>query len=276
MKTARRTGRRCPHHRLRIGRRTRPGAVHGSPADGAALSGTGRQPRWLTSAGPALVHRGRHARIWGFFRLRGVGRALFRGCAEQTPSVKRRSPLRACVSGPRGLPQRETSPSPLEKDTAMARVTVEDCIDKVENRFDLVLLASHRARLISSGAPITIDRDNDKNPVVALREIADERFAPEDMREDLIHSLQKHVEVDEPEPEAVPAMTPSCGEEPRRPRGQPRHPVRPHDRGRPAARPRRPGAPGRDGRRGRVSLRGAAARRRPALPPRRARPILAA
>ena len=89
----------------------------------------------------------------------------------------------------------------------MARVTVEDCIDKVENRFDLVLLASHRARLISSGSPITIDRDNDKNPVVALREIADERFAPEDMREDLIHSLQKHVEVDEPEPEAVPAMT---------------------------------------------------------------------
>ena len=89
----------------------------------------------------------------------------------------------------------------------MARVTVEDCIDKVENRFDLVLLASHRARLISSGSPITVDRDNDKNPVVALREIADERFAPEDMREDLIHSLQKHVEVDEPEPEAVPAMT---------------------------------------------------------------------
>ena len=89
----------------------------------------------------------------------------------------------------------------------MARVTVEDCIDKGENRFELVLLASHRARLISSGAPITVDRDNDKNPVVALREIADERFAPEDMKEDLIHSLQKHVEVDEPEPEAVPAMT---------------------------------------------------------------------
>ena len=56
----------------------------------------------------------------------------------------------------------------------MARVTVEDCIDKVDNRFELVLLASHRARMISSGAPITIDRDNDKNPVVALREIADE------------------------------------------------------------------------------------------------------
>ena len=86
---------------------------------------------------------------------------------------------------------------------------MEDCIDKVENRFELVLLASHRARLISSGSPITVDRDNDKNPVVALREIADERFAPEDMKEDLIHSLQKHVEVDEPEPEAVPAMAPA-------------------------------------------------------------------
>ena len=81
----------------------------------------------------------------------------------------------------------------------MARVTVEDCIDKVNNRFELVLLASHRARLISQGAPITIDRDNDKNPVVALREIADEMLSPGDLKEDLIHSLQKHVEIDEPE-----------------------------------------------------------------------------
>jgi DNA-directed RNA polymerase subunit omega len=81
----------------------------------------------------------------------------------------------------------------------MARVTVEDCIDKVDNRFELVLLASHRARQISQGAGITIDRDNDKNPVVALREIADETLSPEDLKEDLIHSLQKHVEVDEPE-----------------------------------------------------------------------------
>ncbi len=81
----------------------------------------------------------------------------------------------------------------------MARVTVEDCIDKVENRFELVLLAGHRARLISQGAPITVDRDNDKNPVVALREIADEMLSPDDLKEDLIHSLQKHVEVDEPE-----------------------------------------------------------------------------
>jgi len=88
----------------------------------------------------------------------------------------------------------------------MARVTVEDCIDKVENRFDLVLLASHRARMISSGATITVDRDNDKNPVVALREIADETISPGDLKEDLIHSLQKYVEVDEPEPESIPLI----------------------------------------------------------------------
>ncbi|MCV3240099.1 DNA-directed RNA polymerase subunit omega [Mesorhizobium sp. ZC-5] len=84
----------------------------------------------------------------------------------------------------------------------MARVTVEDCIDKVDNRFELVLLAGHRARQISQGAMITIDRDNDKNPVVALREIADETLSPGDLKEDLIHSLQKHVEVDEPEADA--------------------------------------------------------------------------
>ncbi|PSM17164.1 MULTISPECIES: DNA-directed RNA polymerase subunit omega [Nitratireductor] len=81
----------------------------------------------------------------------------------------------------------------------MARVTVEDCIDKVENRFELVLLSGHRARQISQGAAITVDRDNDKNPVVALREIADQTLSPGDLKEDLIHSLQKHVEVDEPE-----------------------------------------------------------------------------
>ena len=88
----------------------------------------------------------------------------------------------------------------------MARVTVEDCIDKVDNRFELVLLAGHRARQISQGAPITVDRDNDKNPVVALREIADETLSPGDLKEDLIHSLQKHVEVDEPEAD-VPELT---------------------------------------------------------------------
>jgi len=88
----------------------------------------------------------------------------------------------------------------------MARVTVEDCIDKVDNRFELVLLASHRARLISSGSPLTIDRDRDKNPVVALREIAEETIAPDDLKEQLIHSMQKYVEVDEPEAEAVPML----------------------------------------------------------------------
>jgi DNA-directed RNA polymerase subunit omega len=88
----------------------------------------------------------------------------------------------------------------------MARVTVEDCIDKVENRFDLVLMASHRARVLTSGAQITVPRDNDKNPVVALREIAEQRLTPEDLREDLIHSLQKNVEVDEPEAETAPPL----------------------------------------------------------------------
>ena len=83
----------------------------------------------------------------------------------------------------------------------MARVTVEDCVDKVENRFELILVASHRARMISSGSKITIERDNDKNPVVALREIAETTVSPGDLKEDLIHSLQKYVEVDEPEPD---------------------------------------------------------------------------
>ena len=93
----------------------------------------------------------------------------------------------------------------------MARVTVEDCIDKVENRFELVLLAAHRARMVSSGAQITIDRDNDKNPVVALREIAERTISPGDLKEDLIHSLQKYVEVDEPEPETMPLIVGSAG-----------------------------------------------------------------
>ena len=81
----------------------------------------------------------------------------------------------------------------------MARVTVEDCIDKVPNRFDLVMLASHRARTISSGSPITVERDNDKNPVVALREIEEETLTPDELREDAIESHQVHIEVDEPE-----------------------------------------------------------------------------
>lgn len=88
----------------------------------------------------------------------------------------------------------------------MARVTVEDCIEKVPNRFELILMASHRARVIGSGAALTVDRDNDKNPVVALREIADATLTPEDLKEEFIHSLQKNVEVDEPEAEIVPAI----------------------------------------------------------------------
>lgn len=79
----------------------------------------------------------------------------------------------------------------------MARVTVEDCVEQVPNRFDLVLLAAHRARVLTSGAPLTVDRDNDKNPVVALREIADEGVAPGGLREDLVASLQKQFNVEE-------------------------------------------------------------------------------
>ena len=81
----------------------------------------------------------------------------------------------------------------------MARITVEDCVLRVPSRFELVMLSAQRARDISAGSQLSIDRDNDKNPVVALREIADEMLAPDDLKEDLIHSLQKHVEVDEPE-----------------------------------------------------------------------------
>ncbi|MBH63287.1 MAG: DNA-directed RNA polymerase subunit omega [Alphaproteobacteria bacterium] len=81
----------------------------------------------------------------------------------------------------------------------MARVTVEDCVDKVPNRFDLVLLAGQRSRQISAGEELTLDRDNDKNPVVALREIADTTIENEELRESLIRSMQRHVEHDEPE-----------------------------------------------------------------------------
>ncbi|NKB26195.1 MAG: DNA-directed RNA polymerase subunit omega [Rhodobacteraceae bacterium] len=85
----------------------------------------------------------------------------------------------------------------------MARVTVEDCVDKVPNRFELVMLAAHRARELSTGSPITIDRDNDKNPVVSLREIADETQASDDLRERMIESQQTQIEVDEPEEDAM-------------------------------------------------------------------------
>ena len=83
----------------------------------------------------------------------------------------------------------------------MARVTVEDCVDKIPNRFELVLLASHRARSITSGAGLIVDRDNDKNPVVALREIASTKLKPESLREEFLLSLQRHIETDEPEAE---------------------------------------------------------------------------
>ena len=78
----------------------------------------------------------------------------------------------------------------------MARVTVEDCVDKIPNRFDLVLMAAQRARQISGGAELTIDRDRDKNPVVALREIADETVLPDELHESVVQGLQK-VQVDD-------------------------------------------------------------------------------
>ena len=89
----------------------------------------------------------------------------------------------------------------------MARVTVEDCVDKVTNRFELVLFAAHRARGMSAGAELRVERDNDKNPVVALREIADEKLVPDEVREDLIGSLQKQVDIDEPEDDVVAPVT---------------------------------------------------------------------
>ena len=88
----------------------------------------------------------------------------------------------------------------------MARVTVEDCVDKVPNRFELVMLAAHRARALASGTPLTVSRDNDKNPVVALREIADETLTAEHLRETAIESFQRQIEVDEPEEDVMTLM----------------------------------------------------------------------
>lgn len=88
----------------------------------------------------------------------------------------------------------------------MARVTVEDCVQKVPNRFELVMVASQRAREISSGAEIRVDRERDKNPVVALREIADDKVVPSELYNGLIQGLQRHVEVDEPEEDGFDAM----------------------------------------------------------------------
>lgn len=98
----------------------------------------------------------------------------------------------------------------------MARVTVEDCVDKVPNRFELVMLAAHRAREISAGAPITVDRDNDKNPVVSLREIAEETQQADDLRERMIESHQTQIEVDEPEEDAM-ALLMGASEAPDKP-----------------------------------------------------------
>jgi DNA-directed RNA polymerase subunit omega len=81
----------------------------------------------------------------------------------------------------------------------MARVTVEDCVPKIPNRFELVLVAAQRAREITSGAPLSVERDDDKNPVIALREIADETVSLDHLKESLVRGLQKHVEIDEPE-----------------------------------------------------------------------------
>lgn len=88
----------------------------------------------------------------------------------------------------------------------MARVTVEDCIDKVINRFELVMVASQRARKIGSGAPLTIDRDNDKNPVVALREIADETVIVEELKEDLIRNNQRVIAIDDDGEDVIDMM----------------------------------------------------------------------
>lgn len=90
----------------------------------------------------------------------------------------------------------------------MARVTVEDCVVKVPNRFELVLMAAQRARDISSGGRLTVERDNDKNPVVALREIADDTIPLDHLKNALVTGLQKHVEVDEPEEDEMEAFMP--------------------------------------------------------------------
>jgi len=92
----------------------------------------------------------------------------------------------------------------------MARVTVEDCVDKVTNRFDLVLFSAQRARQVSGGAELTIDRDRDKNPVVALREIAEETVKPKDLEEDLIQSLQKVQIDDDDTPDEIGSLSQSA------------------------------------------------------------------
>ena len=92
----------------------------------------------------------------------------------------------------------------------MARVTVEDCVDKVPNRFDLVLLASHRARNISSGAELTIDRDRDKNPVVALREIAEQTVHPAELLETMVQAMQRVQADDDDTPDVIGSLAASA------------------------------------------------------------------
>ena len=88
----------------------------------------------------------------------------------------------------------------------MARVTVEDCVDKITSRFDLVLLAAHRSREMAEGSEILVDRENDKNPIVALREIAEEKLVPEELEESKVFSLQTQVDVDEADEDYIPLV----------------------------------------------------------------------
>ena len=101
----------------------------------------------------------------------------------------------------------------------MARVTVEDCVDKIPNRFELVLVAAHRARMLAKGSAVTVEPENDKNAVIALREVAERTISPGDMREGLIDSMQQNVEIDEPEALAAPmlpqSMHPTLGRDER-------------------------------------------------------------
>src|SRR5208282_1133017 len=116
-------------------------------------------------------------------------------CVNRAPTL---AVFTLAVAADRYAPYISWFPRPL-KSVGMARVTVEDCVLKVPNRFELVLLAAQRARDILSGAPLTVDRDNDKGPVVALREIADVTIPLDTLQNNVIKSMQKHVEIDEPE-----------------------------------------------------------------------------
>src|SRR4051812_27994922 len=135
------------------------------------------------------------------------------GAAGSELRAPRIVPGAFCISGA-GCPDSDRSTiDPLRfawslqrRANRMARVTVEDCVDKISNRFELVLVAAHRARTLGSGAAITVERENDKDAVVALREIAEQTISPGDMREGFIHSIQKQVEVDEPEAVAAPLL----------------------------------------------------------------------